>query len=339
MYLFLDLELNGREKDEIIEIGAVAYDHEFKNEYSFRKYVLPNESITEHVEVLTGIKNDHIFELSKGKSFETVLKEFVDFVDKIKTKINEDLLCIAWGDDFKKIRKDAQLTKYAEDYNRVFKRAKYGDYQKIFSKKVVYDGKQLTKRVALDDAKKLTDNVEGVKHDALKDARDTAFIYRKSEMENYQLNVDYLSKMYEEKKEHIQRMETAKENSLKHYFDFLDKQHVFEFYIDAKLYRLLKTGQNFLFENIEEIVNEPEIFSRKKEFSPKCMKIKLSILASYIEGILLLDIVVSKEGKTAGHISIKANHDNKRFLKKFLQLGMRQENPQKMRKGAPSFVA
>ena len=327
MYLFLDLELNGREKDEIIEIGAVAYDHEFKNEYSFRKYVLPNESITEHVEVLTGIKNDHIFELSKGKSFETVLKEFIDFVNQIKTDSNEDLICIAWGDDFKKVRKDAQLTKYAEDYNRVFKRAKYGDYQKTFSKKVVYNGRQLTKRVALDDAKKLMDNDEAVNHDALKDAMDTAFVYRKSEIENYQMNIEYLLKMYEEKKEHIQRMEVAKENSLKHYFDFLGEQHVFEFYIDTEMYRLLKTGQKFLFDGIEEIVNEPDKFSRKKDFSPEYMKIKLSILASYVEEILLMDIVVSKDNKPAGYISIKANHDNKRFLKKFLQLGMGQENP------------
>lgn len=325
MKLFIDLECNGAEKQEIIEIGATLNDNKFRHRIDYKIYVKPNEPVIPYVENLTGIRNER---LEKAPSFEKALKDMVNWLRNVKPALIKECGdtfydCYAWGDDFKLLRRQAKEYGCLNLFNELFPDNHRHDYQKQFSKNVLHDGKLLTKRVSLTDAKRLLNIEHETEHDALADAVDTANVYRQFEYNQKKLNSNVLNEMYQEKKAHMDKMENAKKEAAIHYFDFVDEYpESFMMDIDNEMFRLLKSGPTAIFNNISSCVKNKKIFSRGKECTYEEHSVKLGIVIHHVEALLKLDIVVLMNNNSLGYFRICADDENKAFLKKFLKKGL-----------------
>lgn len=311
MLLFIDLEANGNPIAETIQIGICLTDNNCQKRKYFSKYIKPKEPVTLHVENLTGITNEM---LKNESDFKTVFQECHDWIIANRLHTNgtlEKINCFAWGDDFKDLRKEAKLHKCSELFEEAFPKNKYFDFQKEFSKNVVFGDVKLTERIGLSNAKSLLGLESHVCHDGLKDAIDTCDVYQKYKLEKKSFDKAVLEKMYEEKKPHIERMKQAKENALKVYFDALLEQLgcSFVFKISESMQRLLLTCDQTVFREMGKLTLD------------SMHDYKLAIVASKVDEVLFMDIVVTKDGESIGHFKVKANYENKRFLKKFLQTG------------------
>lgn len=327
MKLFIDLECNGAEKQEIIEIGATLNDNKFKYRMDYKIYVKPKEPVIPYVENLTGIKNK---KLEKAPSFERALKDMAAWMKTVKPAIFKecgDTLydCYAWGDDFKLLRRQAKEYNCLNLFNELFPDNHRHDYQKQFSKNVLHEGKLLTKRVSLTDAKRLLNIDHETEHDALADAIDMANIYRRFEYNHKTLNSNILNEMYHEKKAHMEKMENAKKEAFIHYFDFVDDYpESFMMNIDNEIFRLLKSGPTSIFDNIADCIKNKELFSRGRECEYKEHSVRLGVVVHHAEALLKLDIVVMMNNNSLGRFRICADNENKAFLKKFLKKGFNQ---------------
>ena len=98
-YIVFDLEWNqsktGLEKEtkeipfEIIEIGAVKLDEEFRLEDKFQRFIRPQVYRELH-EVTRNLIHIKMEELETGKAFPLVMKEFLDWC-------GEDYIFCTWG--------------------------------------------------------------------------------------------------------------------------------------------------------------------------------------------------------------------------------------------------
>ena len=156
---------------EIIEVGAVVLDDKNKEIASFKRYVRPKYSdyIDEHIKDLTGIT---IKRLKKAPLFESVQKEFMQWCHHYR-----DFTIYAWSNNDKhQFIKEMELKQIAQGEDEEYMLSHWVDFQKEYGT-LVGAAYSLSLEKALYMAGELFD---GKAHDALYDARNTAFLFAKS---------------------------------------------------------------------------------------------------------------------------------------------------------------
>lgn len=175
-HIVLDLEMNELATEfveeqkicrfEIIEIGAVKFNDEFKEIDSFKTYVKPeyNSEILEVYEKLTGINTEMV---SKAPVFGEAFRMFSDWCKKD----GEEYTIYAWSDsDYRQITKEIKLKSYKINKNEKTMFNNWCNFQKYYTEKLGVDH-AISLKKALDYAGL---DFEGKEHDALFDARNTA---------------------------------------------------------------------------------------------------------------------------------------------------------------------
>lgn len=181
-HIFVDFEMNhiaGEyteertfSKMEIIEIGAVKLDDQYKEISSFKSYVKPeyNNKIEKQCTKVTGITMDTV---ADAPVFWTVLQQFIQWCGE------EELTIYAWSDsDLHQLKRELNLKEIeCKEVHRLCNH--WVDFQRIFC-----DLLGIEKRVALKHAiHAIQSEFDGDEHDALWDARNTAKIFALSKNE------------------------------------------------------------------------------------------------------------------------------------------------------------
>lgn len=175
-HIVLDLEMNNIKKgsparrivtNEIIEIGAVMLDEEYREVASFRTYVKPeyNDHIQSKITNLTGITTAMV---ENAPVFKVAYQMFVDWC----LGIQEEVEIHAWSDsDYCQFTKEMTLKEIIPSDNEkgLFDQG-WTDFQKLFDQHLGFN-RQLSLANALQMA---GIDFTGREHDALDDARNTA---------------------------------------------------------------------------------------------------------------------------------------------------------------------
>ena len=174
IYIFVDFEMNKIDdshkeeleicKNEIIEIGAVKLDDDYKETDAFKTYVKPQiSSIDAKITKLTGITDDMV---KDAPTFAPAITAFMDWCD------GADVI-YAWSEnDLRQMNKEIKLKGYTYEKTEVVA-GKWKDFQKEFGRKL-----GIRRRIALSDAVfYLGEDFQGNEHDALWDARNTAEVF------------------------------------------------------------------------------------------------------------------------------------------------------------------
>ena len=178
-YIVLDLEMNGVPKDnkeafesshmEIIEIGAVALDEDYREIDSFLTYVKPrfNEIIEPRYEEMTGISTAMV---KDAPGFEVAFEQFFRWC----IDLDKEYEIITWSsNDEMQIRHDMKQNKYQMSNEVKQFMNGWKDFQKIMGEML-----GLERVLSLEKAIELMGlDFQGRQHDALNDARNTAEIY------------------------------------------------------------------------------------------------------------------------------------------------------------------
>lgn len=181
-YIFVDFEMNPIEKQykevkekyrqEIIEIGAVMLDENYEEIESFKEYVKPkySDEVTKKYEKLTGITTAM---LSQAPSFEEAITRFLKWCRQGDTAYH----IYAWSEnDLMQLTKEAQLKAVPPCKELTYAINHWYDFQREFC-----DLLGLYKRISLETAiSAIGREFTGQMHDALWDARNTAYIYKLS---------------------------------------------------------------------------------------------------------------------------------------------------------------
>ena len=173
IHVVLDLEMNPIKRsekeirrqltDEVIEIGAVKLDSNFKQIDTFQCYVKPQHGeITKHITKLTGITNETVADK------ETFIKEFDNFIEWIGTK---EVTLYSWStSDMNQLKNECRFKIPTFDVNWLERH--WVDLQKEFDDRI-----GLHNNLALKHAiGAMNRNFEGTAHTALADAENTAAI-------------------------------------------------------------------------------------------------------------------------------------------------------------------
>jgi inhibitor of KinA sporulation pathway (predicted exonuclease) len=179
IHIFVDYEMNEIAhsykvertvcKREIIEIGAVMLDENYREIEQFSSYVKPEYgSITPYYTSLTGITNDMV---ANSPTFAPAMQHFYRWID------NRECTIYSWSDsDSKQLQKEAQL-KDAMDEQLEKLLQNWVDFQKVFGKML-----GIEKKIALKDAiGAIGEKFKGRQHSALCDAQNTAEIFELSQ--------------------------------------------------------------------------------------------------------------------------------------------------------------
>lgn len=197
-YVVVDFEMNKVSKSfdekrhvwnmEIIEIGAVVLDEEYKEILCFKTYVKPsfNSIIDPKIERLTGITTGKVMNAPK---FEEAFHMFVEFC----RSINDEIMMVQWSEnDLRQIlgeiaQKDYQLSDNEKDIVQ-----NWYDFQHEFGEIL-----GLSKQVSLENALRYAGvDFVGDMHDALYDARNTAELFTITRVEEKkQKTLDKVVKM------------------------------------------------------------------------------------------------------------------------------------------------
>ena len=165
-YIFLDLEMNPTGKayretlrQEIIQIGAVRLDSDYKEIDSFMCYVKPvwNDHIDKNIEKLTGITDEDV---EDAESFSEAIQAF------LKWRGADPVYC--WSDS-----DERQVLKEAETKGLGIRIEGWHDLQKEFGDYLSFE-RQTRLSLALEEAGLV---FPGKKHNALDDARATAKLF------------------------------------------------------------------------------------------------------------------------------------------------------------------
>ncbi len=172
-HVVVDLEMNpvSREfreirrtlKDEVIEIGAVKLDGDFRQIGEFQCYVKPEYGeIKQHITRLTGITQDMVADKA---AFRAAFREFMDWVGEDEATI------YSWSmSDFKQLRQECRWK--IEGFDVKWLSEHWVDLQKQFD-----DRLGLHNSLALKHALGAMDrDFEGTQHTALADAANTSAI-------------------------------------------------------------------------------------------------------------------------------------------------------------------
>ena len=173
VHVVLDLEMNPIKRserevrkfltDEVIEIGAVKLDSNFKQIGDFQCYVKPQfGEITKHITKLTSITNETVADK------EDFVKEFNNFMDWIGTK---DVTLYSWStSDMNQLKNECRYK--ISNFDVVWLERHWVDLQKEFDDKIgLHNSLALKHAVGA-----MNRNFEGTAHTALADAENTAAI-------------------------------------------------------------------------------------------------------------------------------------------------------------------
>ncbi|MBR1581207.1 MAG: exonuclease domain-containing protein [Selenomonadaceae bacterium] len=173
IHIVIDLEMNPVRQslkeirrqlpDEVIEIGAVKLDDNFKQVDEFQRYVRPEYSkITRHIKKLTGITD----EMLEDKN--TFAVEFKNFMDWIAT---DEVTLYSWSNsDINQLKSECAFK--LEDFDVQWLERHWIDLQKEFDDRIGLNG-----NLALNHAVgAMNKNFKGTQHSALADAINTAAI-------------------------------------------------------------------------------------------------------------------------------------------------------------------
>ena len=156
---------------EIIEIGAVVLNDKNEEISSFKRYVKPKYSdyIDEHIRLLTGIT---IQKLERAPMFEKAFADFLEWCNHYR-----DFTVYAWSaNDKLQLTHELKQKKVPENDKINYLLDAWKDFQKEYGT-LVGAHYSLSLEKALYMAGELFD---GKAHDALYDARNTAYLYAKS---------------------------------------------------------------------------------------------------------------------------------------------------------------
>ncbi|MBQ9479902.1 MAG: exonuclease domain-containing protein [Selenomonadaceae bacterium] len=173
IHIVIDLEMNPVRQslkeirrqlpDEVIEIGAVKLDDNFKQVDEFQRYVRPEYSkITRHIKKLTGITD----EVLEDKN--TFAVEFKNFMDWIGT---DEVTLYSWSNsDINQLKSECAFK--LDDFDVQWLERHWIDLQKEFDDRIGLNG-----NLALNHAVgAMNKNFKGTQHSALADAINTAAI-------------------------------------------------------------------------------------------------------------------------------------------------------------------
>ena len=173
IHIVIDLEMNPVRQslkeirrqlpDEVIEIGAVKLDDNFKQVDEFQRDVRPEYSkITRHIKKLTGITD----EVLEDKN--TFAVEFKNFMDWIGT---DEVTLYSWSNsDINQLKSECAFK--LDDFDVQWLERHWIDLQKEFDDRIGLNG-----NLALNHAVgAMNKNFKGTQHSALADAINTAAI-------------------------------------------------------------------------------------------------------------------------------------------------------------------
>lgn len=177
-HIVVDLEMNPIKKqhkeerkickNEIIEIGAVALDEDFKEIDSFKAYIKPqfNDVIERKIVRLTGITNEMVL---NAPLFIDALLLFFEWC----RNMNDDIIFYQWSDsDLLQIHKEMELKNITLSNENIMYIQKWEDVQKEYVEKL-----GLERQVSLSNALTFAGvDAVGNLHDALDDARNTGLL-------------------------------------------------------------------------------------------------------------------------------------------------------------------
>lgn len=178
-YIFVDFEMNpieGKYKEirqlcrqEIIEIGAVMLDESYQEVDSFKQYVRPafSSEITKKYATLTGITTEMV---ADAPEFKEALDTFLEWCSSQGMSYE----IYAWSEnDLVQLKKESQLKNMEIDHRLDYAICNWHDFQREFC-----DLLGLYKPISLETAvSSIGREFKGHMHDALWDARNTAYIY------------------------------------------------------------------------------------------------------------------------------------------------------------------
>ena len=184
-YIVVDFEMNPLPKkmkklrevcsQEIIEIGAVMLDDNWKEIEAYKSFVKPeyNPQISPYLENLTGISNGM---LAGADNFKAAFEKFACWCGSWR----DDFTIIAWSEsDYQQFSKEMELKQLESDEDLKSLTDSWYDFQKEFAD-ILEEDKQISLDMALLYAKM---PFVGRRHDALWDARNTADLYRMTRSE------------------------------------------------------------------------------------------------------------------------------------------------------------
>lgn len=177
-HIIVDLEMNGIAKEremkgsthkEIIEIGAVMLDENYKEIGTFMTYVKPqlNDTVESRYASLTGITTAMV---QDAPVFEDAIRAFADWC----SAYNDEFTLYQWSDnDRMQIVSEVNLKNLELVGNEKKLVGTWVDFQKEFSR-LLGVSKPIALEKALDYA---GEAFQGRQHDALYDARNTASLF------------------------------------------------------------------------------------------------------------------------------------------------------------------
>lgn len=178
---------------EIIQIGAVILDESGEIRSKFSSYVRPEFGyVDSQINRLTGIRQHDV---KKAPVLQEVLASFSRWLG------DDPIIMISWSmTDQSQLYSEVKAKGIVGTGIRAFIKS-WEDCQAIFAEKM-----DVHRAYSLDYAIKVTDiQMEGKEHDALADACNTAFLYRKMKQEKkLHLNRFYIEAMREEPLEPLQ---------------------------------------------------------------------------------------------------------------------------------------
>lgn len=177
-HIVVDLEMNAISKEydvkgsthkEIIEIGAVMLDEEYKEIDSFVTYVKPelNDEIEKRYESLTGISTSMVMD---APLFDEAIAMFADWC----YKYDDEFMLYQWSEcDKAQIAGEIKLKNHAVTKKEERLLGEWVDFQKEYSNLL-----GLSRPISLDKAIDFAGaDFKGRQHDALSDARNTAYLF------------------------------------------------------------------------------------------------------------------------------------------------------------------
>ena len=173
--------------NEIIQIGAVLLDEEYKMIGEFNKYIKPKYGkLDSFISSFTGIKWDA---LSEASSLEEVLKEFSEWIPE------SEVWMVAWSDSDQNQLYGEMTAKNVHNQRLEELSDFWIDSQKIYSEKV-----DNSRNYSLSEALVACDiDTKGRAHDGLSDAYNTGLLFAKLMTETeLKLNSFYMEAKKEE---------------------------------------------------------------------------------------------------------------------------------------------
>ena len=198
-YIFLDLEMNDvldksiELRNEIIQFGAIKYDNKFNELERFNKLIKPKHNgIVDKITLLTGITNKDV---ENAIDFKEGMSQFLDFC-------GDDYKIIVWSEnDYRQFKKECDYKNF-EDERLKYMYKHWLDFQRQFCKMI---GLNKEHRISLTLALSLANcEFKGKQHDALFDAKNTAYLYKISRnKENFKMKYDNINEILFPKEEKV----------------------------------------------------------------------------------------------------------------------------------------